>query len=199
MRHLDGLTPLSRRALSSAFARAAETGEPAFAVDATTGNGHDTLFLAEGVGGNGRVWAFDVQEAALESAKNRFATERPELLGRVSFVLAGHETAWETLPEETAGHILAVTFNLGYLPGSDKRVTTQTRTTLEAIARLSGMLAVGGVICVHSYQGHEGGAEEGEAVARHCASLPWETWRVAEYAFVNRSRNRETLFLAERI
>lgn len=198
-RHLEGLIPFSRRALASALALARETGDCPLAVDATAGNGHDTLFLAEETGERGRVWAFDVQEAALESAMELFAGAAPELAERVTFVLGGHETAADVLPKDAARHVRAVTFNLGFLPGSDKRVTTRPETTLKALRSLSDMLAPGGVLSVHTYLGHDGGRAEGDAVAVWFRNLPWETWRVAEYAFSNKQRNREILFLAERL
>ena len=40
-------------------------------VDATAGNGNDTQFLAELVGENGHVLAFDIQQAALDSTAER--------------------------------------------------------------------------------------------------------------------------------
>ena len=45
-------------------------------VDATMGNGHDTLFLCEMAGENGSVWAFDIQDQALESTGNLLFRER---------------------------------------------------------------------------------------------------------------------------
>ncbi len=199
MRHLDDLMPLSRRALGSALSLAAGSGIPPLAVDATAGNGHDTLFLAGAVGEKGYVWTFDVQETALAATRKRLADNAPELLSRVSLVHAGHETAATHLPAATAGHLRAVTFNLGYLPGGDKRLVTRAATTLEALAFFAAALGCGGVISVHAYLGHEGGEEEGGEVARWFADLPWETWRVAEYAFRNKQWNRETLFLAEKL
>lgn len=174
-------------------------GIPRLAVDATAGNGHDTLFLAEQVGAGGRVWAFDVQEAALASARNRLEAEAPSLLDRVTFVHAGHEAAGEILPPEARGNLLAVTFNLGFLPGSDKQVVTTARNTLAALEILSGMLAPGGVMSVHSYQGHAGGAEEGAAVEAWFAALSWNAWRVARYSLCNKLRNPEVLYVAERM
>ena len=38
-------------------------------VDFTMGNGHDTLWLSNKVGANGKVYAFDVQQAALDSSE----------------------------------------------------------------------------------------------------------------------------------
>lgn len=40
-------------------------------VDATLGNGHDTLFLANIVGESGRVYGFDVQEDAIQTSIER--------------------------------------------------------------------------------------------------------------------------------
>ncbi len=198
-RHLDDLTPLSRRVLASALAVARRTEPVVFAVDATAGNGHDTLFLASEAGGSGTVWAFDVQRTALASTQKRLETENPELPARVRLVHAGHERAAELLPEAVHGRLRAVTFNLGFLPGSDRLVVTRAATTIAALGCFAAMLAVGGVISVHAYRGHDGGEEEGGAVARWFADLPWEAWRVAEYSFRNKPRNPETLFLAEKL
>ena len=42
-------------------------------VDATCGNGVDTRFLAELVGPRGSVYAFDIQELALENTRVRLS------------------------------------------------------------------------------------------------------------------------------
>ena len=41
------------------------------AADFTMGNGHDTLFLSETVGPSGHVFAFDIQQAALDRYNSR--------------------------------------------------------------------------------------------------------------------------------
>ncbi len=45
-------------------------GEGDIVIDATMGNGHDTQFLAELVGENGHVYAFDIQESAWPIRRN---------------------------------------------------------------------------------------------------------------------------------
>ena len=50
---------------------AAIISEGDITIDATVGNGHDTLFLARHVGASGTVYGFDIQEAALDSAWRR--------------------------------------------------------------------------------------------------------------------------------
>ena len=79
-------------------------------VDATVGNGHDTLFLANEVGPTGRVFGFDVQQSALNNAAERLG-DRPE----VTLLHAGHETLAESLAERNEPSVAAVMFNLGYL------------------------------------------------------------------------------------
>lgn len=195
--HLEGLFDVSRRALSRALAAGRASGMPQAAVDATAGNGHDTLFLAEGVGEGGRVFAFDVQNAAIEATRTRLAGAG--LAGRAVLACAGHETLATAVPEEWRGRVRAATFNLGYLPGSDKTVVTAGATTIMALAALLPMTAPGGVISVHCYQGHPGGEAEGRDVALWFEALPWAEWRVAAYGFANKRHNRETVFLAEKI
>ena len=61
------LTTLAQQAV------AAVLGPGGLAVDATVGNGHDTLFLARRVAPRGRVFGFDIQPAALAGARRRLA------------------------------------------------------------------------------------------------------------------------------
>lgn len=197
-RHLDGLAGMTRRALASALAHARRAYVPPFAVDCTAGNGHDTLFLAREVGPDGRVWAFDVQEAAIAATRERLDGQGPDTAGRVTLIRAGHETLGRVLPPEAAGGVWAATLNLGYLPGGNKSLVTRPDTTLAALAALAPLMAGGGVISAHCYLGQEGGEDEGAAVSSWFRSLTWDSWRVAEYSFANKRRNREVLFLAEK-
>lgn len=138
-------------------------------IDATVGNGHDTLFLARAVGEGGTVYGFDIQEAALDTAYKRLQDEGLALRG--SLYHAGHEAMALALPESVRGRIKAVMFNLGYLPGGDKARTTAINTTLAALEQAREMLTPGGAISVLAYTGHPGGREEAEAVKAWAAGL----------------------------
>ena len=96
-------------------------------IDATVGNGHDTLFLARLVGREGLVYGFDIQQVALERTAARL--QEAGLQDRVQLIHAGHEELKKYVPD----FVQAVMFNLGYLPGADKSVTTLGHTTLRAI------------------------------------------------------------------
>ena len=165
-------------------------------VDATAGNGHDTRFLAETVGPHGRVWAFDVQRRALRSTRERLA--RHDLADRVSLLERSHEDMREALPTEARGHVQAVMFNLGYLPGSDKRCITRPSSTLLALKEATSLLSEGGVLTVVCYSGHTGGMEETEAVLGWAEGLAQERFRVLSYHFINQKNDPPHLLIVER-
>lgn len=160
-------------------------------VDATLGNGHDALYLAQLVGKSGRLIGFDVQRQALDVSAERLG----ELLGRCELHCCGHEE----IGERVTGPVAAVVFNLGYLPGADKELVTQTSTTSVAIEAALNLLRVGGVLSVMCYVGHEGGTEEGRAVRNLLRGLPRKQWRVFEYAAVNAPNDPPFLLVAERV
>jgi len=134
----------------------------AIAIDATLGNGHDALFLAERVGPTGRVYGFDIQTDAVSATRSRL--DAAGLSSRATLLTAGHERMQELLPAELRGQIAAVTFNLGYLPGSDKGVRTAPASTLPALRQAFELLRPGGLLSVLAYRGHSGGQQEAVAV-----------------------------------
>ncbi|MCA9079230.1 MAG: class I SAM-dependent methyltransferase [Planctomycetaceae bacterium] len=133
----------------------------AIALDATAGNGHDTLFLAAHVGPTGRVFAFDVQAAALEATTARLqaADHGEPLVDRVQLFQVDHSRFPEHLPARTQGEVAVVMFNLGYLPGGDKSQTTRGATTVIALRHAVDWLRPGGLITVLAYPGHDAGVE----------------------------------------
>lgn len=153
-------------------------------MDATAGNGHDTLFLAQLVGPEGRVWAFDVQEAAVLESRRRLAEAG---IANATVVHAGHETMREHVPAEWHGKLNAIMFNLGYLPGSDKSIITHTETTLQAISAALELLAPGGILTIAVYPGHDGGTQEQQAITEWAASLPPRQFEAQLIRPINRS------------
>ena len=166
------------------------------AVDATAGNGHDTAFLADAVGADGRVWAFDVQTAALDATRARL--DANGVAERVTLIHRGHEQMREALPPEAVEGVRAVMFNLGYLPGGDRTRTTKTETTRPALDAAAALLAEGGVLTVVCYPGHAGGAEETAAVRRWAESLEQSRFRAAGYRFLNPSNDPPRVVMVER-
>ncbi len=163
------------------------------AVDATAGNGHDTLFLAGLVGESGKVYAFDVQRAALDNTYRRL--REAGLAGRVVLINDGHERMDRYLPGPVDGFM----FNLGYLPGGDHSRLTRPETTLQALELAAGMLKPGGRISVVVYTGHRGAGEESRAVEEMASSLDPGTYGVLKVVFANRSALAPFLILVEKV
>ena len=135
------------------------------AVDFTMGNGHDTEFLSKTVGETGHVYAFDVQQQAVDStAKNLAAAGCPE---NYTLILDSHHK----VKDYVQGPIRAGMFNLGYLPGSDKSITTMRVTTMPAIEAAIDLLDHGGVLLVAVYPGHAEGDAEGKMLLDYFATL----------------------------
>lgn len=151
-----------------------QTGESA--IDATAGNGHDTRFLSECVGPDGQVFAFDIQLEALERT-----AAMVEDAAHVKLLPVNHADLREAIPLEHHGRIGAIMFNLGYLPGSDKAVTTQAESTLRAVTASLELLRPGGVLTILAYTGHTGGAAETETVGRLIKELSASEFDVREF------------------
>ena len=136
------------------------------AVDFTMGNGNDTLFLSKAVGAEGRVYAFDIQEEALESTKRHLEENgAPE---NYTLICASHHRVKEFVKEP----IKAGMFNLGYLPRSGRKaVTTLRETTMPAVEAAVELLAPDGVLIVAIYPGHEEGALEGDMLREYFKTL----------------------------
>jgi hypothetical protein len=138
-------------------------------VDATVGNGHDTLFLAEQVGPSGHVYGFDIQQAAIDSTLEKF--RQTPLSDRLILIHASHAEMSDKIPAHHHGKIRAIMFNLGYLPGGDKSIITLTDSTLSALTTAGRILAVNGIITLLAYPGHQGGDSETDQVKNWCAQL----------------------------
>lgn len=163
-------------------------------IDATVGNGNDTVLLASLVDTTGKVYGFDIQEQAIQTTKEKLVLT--SLASRVKLFTQGHETIAEVLPQEE--QISVAVFNLGYLPKSDKSIITKPATTLTAFDAVLPKLLVGGKLLVVVYHGHEGGEEEKEAVLDYMRQLPQKEYDVLQYGFINQQNNPPFLLAVEK-
>lgn len=161
-------------------------------VDATMGNGKDTLFLAELAGESGHVYAFDVQEEAV--ARTRERVQEAGFGERVTLFLAGHETMAQHVPQG----VMAIMFNLGWLPGAAHAVTTRTDTTLAAVEAAVQLIAPGGIVTVCIYPGHEEGKRELSALLDYASALSVRRYNVLHHRFLNASGETPQLILIQR-
>jgi tRNA A58 N-methylase Trm61 len=157
------------------------------AVDATLGNGYDTLFLAKLVGESGKVYGFDVQEQAIKNSKSLLLEHGLEK--RTELFRKGHEHLIESIPISYHGNVKAAIFNLGYLPGSDKSIVTMPETTIAAIEQLLEILSPEGLIVLVIYHGHPKGQTERDELMKYVQSIDQKLARVLLYQFLNQKNH----------
>ncbi|GAV22355.1 tRNA (mnm(5)s(2)U34)-methyltransferase [Carboxydothermus pertinax] len=158
-------------------------------VDATAGNGNDTLFLAELVGKSGKVYAFDIQEKALKITKEKLAEAFLE--ERVTLILDSHEN----IRQYVFSPIKAAVFNLGYLPGGDKKVVTKPKSTIAGISECYKLLELGGIIAITVYVGHPGGEEEKILLEELGQKIPDREGFVVKHEYLNRPQSYPKLYI----
>ncbi|GGM36911.1 rRNA methyltransferase [Paraliobacillus quinghaiensis] len=165
------------------------------AVDATCGNGNDTLILSQSAGNKGHVYAFDIQTQAIEKTKEKLAAAS---CTNVNMIHDSHENVDHYLPEDLKGKLAGAIFNLGYLPGSDKQVITTPDHTITAIDKLAQYLKPEGIIVCVVYYGHEGGSNEKNALLNHLADYDQKYYQILQYGFINQKNNPPFILAIEK-
>ena len=148
-------------------------------VDATMGNGNDTLLLAGLVGAEGKVYSFDIQDTALINTAKKL--REAGVSDIVVLICDGHENIDAYVPKG----IKAVMFNLGYLPKGDHSIGTKACTTIEALKKSMELLMDGGIITMVIYYGGDSGFEEKEAVMEYIRTIDCRKYSVLVCDFVN--------------
>jgi len=128
-------------------------------VDATAGNGNDTLFLSNLAK---EVIAFDVQQEAIDNTRLRCINQ-----SNIRTFCVSHENIFEVVE---AFDVLV--FNLGYLPNSDSPLCTQSSTTLTALKNNLPHLNKKGHLLITYYRKHPGGNDEYEEVSSFLTQDP---------------------------
>ncbi len=187
---LERILPFARLLLE----KAVNPGD--IAIDATVGNGHDTLFLAELVGSNGKVFGFDIQEQALESCQVKLQAKN--LMERVTLFQQGHQHVTECVPNILHGKVAGAIFNLGYLPGGDKSIVTTPETTISAIKQLLQLLAPEGIIIIVIYHGHPEGQVERDNLLEYVEGIDQKEAHVLKYQFLNQKNNPPFIIAIEK-
>ncbi|XP_050935279.1 uncharacterized protein LOC103496382 isoform X2 [Cucumis melo] len=168
-------------------------------VDATCGNGFDTLAMVKMVAdesGSARVYAMDVQNEALESTSALLDESLSEKEKLVKLSSICHSRMEDVVPEDSPVSLVA--FNLGYLPGGNKAITTKSETTLQALKAAHKILKPRGLISLVVYVGHPGGLEELETIENFSSDLAVENWICCKLQMLNRPLAPVPVFLFKR-
>jgi len=163
-----------------------------FFVDATCGNGFDALFLSKVAGEEGKVFAFDIQEQAIERTTALLQTN----LTTKNYKII--KDSHELIDKYISDKIDVALFNLGYLPFSDKEVTTNPDVTVNAIKKILSLLKEEGRVYITTYISHDNGKEIKE-INRFLNSLSKNEYNVIHMEIINKENNPPELFIIERI
>ena len=151
-------------------------------VDATCGNGYDTLRLAQL--SPAKLYAFDIQQEAVDATRKRlreagFAEKLKD--GAIEVICDSHEH----LTDHVKTFIQAAVFNLGYLPGADKGCTTSASSTMRAVRSCLSRLEPDGLVCITMYSGHPAGRQEKEHLLAFAENLDKRQWHCAYINLIN--------------
>lgn len=154
--------------------------QPGFTVvDATMGNGHDTLSLCNLVGPEGKVFAFDIQEQALQNTRKLL--EANGVAERAQLFCASHDRMADFVPPQ----VDLVTFNLGWLPGGNKNITTLLKTTRIAVDAALKLIRPLGLCVICVYPGHSEGDSERLYITDMLSHLTPQAFNVLHSRFLN--------------
>lgn len=154
------------------------------AVDATLGNGYDTDFLSNNFL---KVYSFDIQQCAIKAYDNKN-------INNVILINDSHENFIKYINEK----VDCIMYNLGFLPGGDKNITTKCESTLMSLESSLNIIDKGGLITIALYRGHEEGKKEENAVINFVQNLPKEKYGVMLHSFINRNNSAPFLIVIEK-
>ena len=162
--------------------------EESVVIDATCGNGNDTLYLALRAN---KVYAFDIQQEAIDNTDKLLKENGIE---NVVLICDSHEKIDEYVSE----CIDLAVYNLGYLPKGNKDITTNTDSTLTSLVKVLNKLNVSGLVCLTVYWGHPEGKLEREAVLKYVSSLEGSIYHVAYMNFPNQKNTPPEIVMITR-
>ena len=153
-------------------------------IDATMGNGNDTLFLCQMAGEEGQVLAFDVQKKALKATAELL--DRHGVRERARLILDGHQHMERYVQPESAD---VICFNFGYLPGGDHHIATSPGTSVDAVEQGLRIMKRGGMMSLCIYSGGDTGFEEKEILLGFLKTLPSRQYTVIVNTYYNRENH----------
>lgn len=112
-----------------------------------------------------KVYSFDIQEDAINNTKKLLNKNN---IKNVTLINDSHEYLDKYL-DKYKEKVSLIMFNLGYLPGGNKSIMTNYKTTLKAIEKGINLLNKKGIILVTCYP-HEEGKKESKEIINYLKS-----------------------------
>ncbi len=156
-------------------------------LDMTLGNGNDSLNMLE-LNNSIKIYGFDIQKSCVDKIKalnieNIYAINDSHI----------------NFDKYVDSDIDFAIFNLGYLPGGDKSITTDYDTVIHTIEKLLCAIKIDALIVITFYPGHKSGLDESINVLEYLNTLDQKRYNVVKYEFVNQINNPPFVCVIERI
>lgn len=158
-------------------------------IDATCGNGHDSVFIAEKIGQAGHLFCFDTQAIAIKNTQE--ALQNLNNKPTCYFFNESHEN----LGNSVKSKVDCVFYNLGYLPNSDKSIITIAETTIKSLQSAFNLLKPNGIVSLISYLTHDE-QNEFQQLKSFLFDLDYNKFSIAETTFILR-KTSPVLFIIE--
>ena len=162
-------------------------------VDGTIGRGNDTIKLAKLVGPTGKIYGFDIQKEAIDYTEEALKSHGYNL-NNIKLILDDHSRVLDHIDERCDLGIM----NLGYLPGSDKEITTKSESTIKFIKDFSSILKSKGKLLITMYPGHSEGQTERDKLLEFLSTLDQNKYNIFHINFINQINNPPELIVMER-
>ena len=153
-------------------------------IDATMGNGNDTLLLSQLCGNTGHVLAFDIQEIALSHTKALL--EKENAAHNYELHLDSHVNMEKYVKPMS---VSCIVFNFGYLPGGDHTLSTKAPASIQALTSSLTLLKKEGILMLCIYSGGDSGFEERDALLKWLKELDPKKYLVIRTDYYNRPNN----------
>lgn len=154
------------------------------AIDGTLGNGFDTDFLSDNFE---KVYSFEIQKEAC----HRYMEKNKS---NVEVINDSHHLFKDYIKSE----VDCIMYNLGFLPGGDKGITTMHTTSLESIKVGLDILKSGGIMTICIYKGHFEGKIEETCILSYLSTLPKSKYGVMSHSYLNRAETAPLLVVIEK-
>lgn len=167
-----------------------------YVIDATLGNGNDTLTCANLLGASGKIFGFDVQQQAIMNTRAKLEKNGHQCA--IAYIHDSHEYLLAHLAEYV-GKIDCVIFNLGYLPHADNQaMTTMISSTYKALLQAMILLKERGLLIVVTYPGHPSGLVEHQQLMQLFQKANPDFYFITTYYQMNHTENPPHIFLVEK-
>ena len=167
-------------------------GQTDTVIDATCGNGKDTLKLAELVP-EGQIYSLDIQKEALAETEQLLKNHLNAAQREKIFLLHQSHVTFPPL-----NSVKLIVYNLGYLPKGDKSITTLTQTTLASVTQALELIVAGGAVSIVCYPGHAEGATEEKSLVAFASALSQERFTVFFHQHINRKSSPSFLWIVKK-